>query len=46
MDLKYGLISADDHVQEHGEVWTRRMSREKWGDRIPHLESQSDGSQR
>jgi predicted TIM-barrel fold metal-dependent hydrolase len=46
MELKYGLISADDHVQEHGEVWTRRMSREKWGDRIPHLEIQSDGIQR
>ncbi len=46
MELKYGLISADDHVQEHGEVWTRRMSREKWGDRIPHLEIQNDGIQR
>jgi|SRR5688572_6091814 len=46
MELKYGLISADDHVQEHGEVWTRRMSREKWGDRIPHVEIQSDGIQR
>ena len=23
MELKYGLISADDHVQEHPEVWTR-----------------------
>lgn len=46
MELKYGLISADDHVQEHGEVWTRRMPREKWGDRIPHLKTVSDGRQR
>jgi hypothetical protein len=45
MDLKYGLISADDHVQEHAEVWTGRMSRQKWGDRIPHVETQSDGTQ-
>jgi uncharacterized protein len=45
MDLKYGLISADDHVQEHAEVWTRRMSKQKWGDRIPHVETQSDGTQ-
>jgi predicted TIM-barrel fold metal-dependent hydrolase len=37
MELKHGLISADDHVQEHPEVWTSRMSRAKWGDRIPHL---------
>jgi uncharacterized protein len=45
MELKYGLISADDHVQEHGSVWTQRMSKEKWGDRIPHFQTQSDGSQ-
>lgn len=44
MDLKYGLISADDHVQEHPEVWTSRMSRQKWGDRIPHIERQADGN--
>jgi predicted TIM-barrel fold metal-dependent hydrolase len=44
MELKYGFISADDHVQEHREVWTSRMSRAKWGDRIPHLERQQDGS--
>ncbi|MEX0803186.1 MAG: amidohydrolase family protein [Candidatus Binatia bacterium] len=43
MELKYGLISADDHVQEHPEVWTSRMSKEKWGDRIPHIERQPDG---
>ena len=26
MELKYGLISVDDHVQEHPEVWTQRLS--------------------
>ena len=46
MELKYGFISADDHVQEHPEVWTKRMSKAKWGDRIPHIERQSDGSER
>jgi len=45
MELKYGLISADDHVQEHPDVWTSRMSRQKWGDQIPHVEEQTDGSQ-
>jgi predicted TIM-barrel fold metal-dependent hydrolase len=44
MELKYGLISADDHVQEHPEVWTSRMSQQKWGDQIPHVERQPDGS--
>jgi predicted TIM-barrel fold metal-dependent hydrolase len=44
MQLKYGFISADDHVVEHADVWTSRISRQKWGDRIPHVERQSDGS--
>jgi len=46
MELKYGFISADDHVQEHPEVWTKRMSKAKWGERIPHIERQSDGTER
>lgn len=45
MELKYGFISADDHVQEHPEVWTSRMSKQKWGGRIPHVEKQADGSE-
>jgi predicted TIM-barrel fold metal-dependent hydrolase len=38
------FISVDDHVQEHPEVWTRRLSKAKWGDRIPHVERQKDGA--
>ena len=45
MELKYGVVSVDDHVQEHPEVWTSRLSKAKWGDRIPHLAEQADGSQ-
>ena len=45
MELKHGLISVDDHVQEHPEVWTQRLSRARWGDRIPHIESQPDGTE-
>ena len=45
MELKYDFISADDHVQEHPEVWTSRMSKSKWGERIPHVEEQRDGSE-
>jgi uncharacterized protein len=44
VELKYGVVSADDHVQEHPEVWTSRMSKQKWGNRIPHIERQPDGS--
>jgi predicted TIM-barrel fold metal-dependent hydrolase len=46
MELKYGFISADDHVQEHPEVWTARLSKAKWGDRIPHVAREADGSER
>jgi uncharacterized protein len=45
MELKHGFISVDDHVQEHPEVWTQRLSKAKWGDRIPHVERQADGSE-
>jgi predicted TIM-barrel fold metal-dependent hydrolase len=39
-----GLISADDHVIEHPQVWTDRLSRHRWGDRIPRVEREKDGS--
>ncbi len=43
---RHGFISVDDHVQEHPEVWTSRLSRSKWGNRIPHVERQADGTDR
>jgi predicted TIM-barrel fold metal-dependent hydrolase len=43
MEQKYGFISVDDHVLEHPQVWTQRLSQAKWGDRIPHVERQADG---
>ena len=46
MGLVYNVISADDHVQEHPEVWTSRMSKGKWGDRIPQVQRQPDGTER
>jgi uncharacterized protein len=44
VDLTYGLISVDDHVLEHPRVWADRLSKEKWGERIPHVES-SNGAE-
>jgi uncharacterized protein len=44
MVTKARFISADDHVIENPEVWTQRLSRAKWGDRIPHLVRGPDGS--
>jgi uncharacterized protein len=40
------FISVDEHVQEQPNVWTKRLSRSKWGDRIPHIDSKSSGVDR
>ena len=31
------VIDGDSHVSEPPDLWTSRMSKKKWGDRIPHL---------
>ena len=46
MDQKNGFISVDDHALEHPEVWTKRLSKARWGNRIPHLEQKADGTER
>ena len=38
------LISVVDRVVEHPEVWTRRLAKSKWGERIPHIERGADGA--
>jgi uncharacterized protein len=40
------FIGADEHVQEHPEVWTRRLSAARWGERIPHVAKFSTGIER
>lgn len=39
------FISVDDHVQENPEVWKARLSKRRWGDRIPHIERQGNGKE-
>ena len=46
MEQTHGLVSVDDHVQEHPEVWVSRLSRATWGDRVPHVARQPDGTDR
>ncbi|HZP45042.1 MAG TPA: amidohydrolase family protein [Candidatus Binataceae bacterium] len=46
MTLRFGVISVDDHVVEPPDLWTRSMSRAKWGDRLPHLAVQPDRTER
>lgn len=37
MQIRYGLISCDSHGQLDRDAFTSRMSRQKWGDRIPQV---------
>ena len=37
------IVSAVDHVIESPVVWTQRLSKAKFGDRIPHLDRSRDG---
>lgn len=45
MQLKYGFISVDDHVQEPPDLWTGRIDK-RWSGRVPHLERAPDGAER
>lgn len=45
LPLKYGLISVDDHVVETPDVWTSRVA-SSLKSRVPHLERQTDGTDR
>ena len=40
------FISVDEHVQEHPDVWTKRLSAAKWGERIPRVAKDADGNER
>ena len=46
MDNTLKMISVDDHVQEPANLWTDRLSKNRWGERIPHIERQPDGTER
>lgn len=41
--MNYNIISTDDHMQEPRDLWTRRLSKEKWGNRIPEVRRLPDG---
>ncbi len=43
--MQYNLISTDDHLVELPDTWTSRMSKAKWGDKIPHMEETPKGIQ-
>ena len=41
--MNYNISSTDDHMQEPRDLWTRRLSKEKWGNRIPEVRRLPDG---
>jgi uncharacterized protein len=43
--MSSGFVSTNEHVIEAPDVWTLRMSKQKWGDRIPHIHTQGDGTE-
>jgi predicted TIM-barrel fold metal-dependent hydrolase len=44
--LRFGVISVDDHVVEPPDLWTQSLPHAKWGDRIPYVAVQADGTER
>ena len=40
------FISVDEHIQETPDLWTKRLSKAKWGDRVPHIAKNSSGAER
>lgn len=45
LKLNFGVVSTDEHIQEAPDTWTGRMSKEKFGDDIPHLGEMDDGTE-
>jgi predicted TIM-barrel fold metal-dependent hydrolase len=45
VELKYGFVSVDDHVQEPPDLWTGRVA-SRLRERAPRLERASDGGER
>ena len=42
MEFKHGLFSGDSHAQLDRDAFTSRMSKKKFGDRIPHVIETTD----
>ncbi len=42
--MKYRVVSTDDHIVHAPDSFTKRMSKAKWGDRIPHIERNEKGA--
>ena len=43
--MSFQIFSTNEHVIEAPDVWTARMSKAQWGDRIPHVRTKDDGNE-
>lgn len=43
--MSFQMISTNEHVIEAPDVWLSRMSKERWGERIPHIRTKEDGTE-
>ena len=41
--MKYHVVSTDDHIVHAPDSFAKRMSKVKWGDKIPHIERNDKG---
>ena len=46
MALRFNVVSAGDYVVEPPDLWTSRLPKDRWGDAIPHVAKQADGTER
>ena len=44
MKIQYGLVSCDSHAQLDKDTWTSRMSKAKFGDKVPQLRETTERS--
>src|SRR5260370_7283273 len=40
----WGIISTEEHVIEPTNLWIERLSKNRWGDRIPHIVRDAGGA--
>lgn len=43
MTTELKFISVDEHIQETPDLWTARLAKAKWGERIPQIKTTANG---
>lgn len=43
MDTELRFVSVDEHIQEPPDLWTARVSKDQWRERVPQIKSTEQG---